>query len=168
VGLLNADDVFENCRVISTVAREFVRGQHEAVYGDVSIQDSRPNGYPDRKWKAGKYVRSKVFRGWHPPHPAVFLLKSVYLRCGYYDNSLRISADYEMMTRLFLRYKVVPRYIPQYLVRMRAGGVSNSGFRNIFRRMSEDLEVLRRYNMGFATLVLKILRKVPQYFELRG
>jgi glycosyltransferase len=89
----------------------------------------------------------------------------VYERLGGFDTSLRIAADYDCMVR-FLRSGINVAYIPETLVRMRVGGESNRSLRNIVRKSAEDYRVLQRHGVGgVRALMLKNLRKVPQFFR---
>ncbi len=98
-----------------------------------------------------------------PPHPTLFVRRSALPEVGPYDSSFQISADYDLMIRLLRSDGGAVRYIPQVLVRMRSGGLSNGSVRKLIRRTREDLQVLRKNGMGgYGALALKSLRKLPQ------
>lgn len=82
-----------------------------------------------------------------------------------FNTSLRSAADYELMLRVLLKYNARVRYIPEVLVKMRAGGMSNASLTNRFRANQEDamawkLNGLKPY---FFTMWLKPLRKIFQF-----
>ncbi|HTS44944.1 MAG TPA: hypothetical protein VMH01_11150, partial [Puia sp.] len=82
-----------------------------------------------------------------------------------FNTMLKSAADYEMMLRILVKYKLSAYYIPQVIVRMRAGGMSNASIRNRIKANQEDrlawkLNGLRPY---FFTLYLKPLRKISQF-----
>ncbi len=44
--------------------------------------------------------------GWMPPHPTLFVKKSVFEKYGLYETSFKIAADYDMILRLFYKHKI--------------------------------------------------------------
>lgn len=55
-------------------------------------------------------------------------------------------------------------YLPQLLVRMRLGGVSNRSVGKILRKSWEDYQALRRNRIGgVGALAWKNLSKLPQF-----
>jgi glycosyltransferase len=100
------------------------------------------------------------------PHPTFFVRRSVYEKYGLFNLSLGSAADYELMLRFLLKHRVTTMYIPEVLVKMRSGGVSNASLKNRIRanrmdRVAWDVNGLRPYPW---TLICKPLRKVHQYF----
>ena len=62
--------------------------------------------------------------------------------------------------------KIRTAYIPEVLVRMRAGGISNRSLATIIRKSREDIDVLRRNQVGgVMTLLHKNLSKVSQFWR---
>jgi hypothetical protein len=69
------------------------------------------------------------------------------------------------MLRVLLKHNIRAQYIPEVLVKMRAGGMSNASLKNRFRANKEDamawkINELKPY---FFTMWLKPLRKVLQF-----
>ncbi|MGQ0586042.1 MAG: glycosyltransferase, partial [Gammaproteobacteria bacterium] len=117
-----------------------------------------------RRWRSGTYDRSRLAKGWMPPHPAFFARRSIYQRLGTFDTSFRIAADYDWLLRV-LASDVQPAYLPEVLVQMRWGGASNRSLVRILRKSREDLRALRRHKIGgVGTLLLKNLSKLEQFF----
>jgi hypothetical protein len=58
-------------------------------------------------------------------------------------------------------------YIPEFLVKMRTGGMSNASVKNRIRANREDREAWRINGLRpyFFTLYLKPLRKVTQFLK---
>jgi glycosyltransferase len=119
-----------------------------------------------RHWRSGDFKRSKFYFGWMPPHPSFFMRKKVYDKVGLFNCSLRSAADYEIMLRVLLKYRFNSVYIPEVLVKMRTGGVSNSSLRHRIRANKEDRLAWRLNNIQpyFFTIPLKPLRKIAQFF----
>jgi glycosyltransferase len=90
----------------------------------------------------------------------------VYERLGGFDTRYQIASDYDTVLRFLAVGKIRATYIPEVLVRMRAGGISNRSLKTIIRKSREDIEVLRRNNVGgVLTLLRKNLRKVSQFWR---
>ena len=99
-----------------------------------------------------------------PPHPTLFLRRSVIERWGGFDTSYRIAADYDSILRYFGRGNIRPVYIPRVLVKMRLGGESNRSLGRIWLKTREDYTALRRNGVGgLGALVWKNVGKVGQF-----
>ena len=57
--------------------------------------------------------------------------KEVYEKYGTFDLDFQVSADFELMLRLLEKHQISSSHIPEVLVKMRTGGESNSGIKNI-------------------------------------
>jgi glycosyltransferase involved in cell wall biosynthesis len=165
IGILNSDDIYIDCSILSVVAKAFADPAVMTVYADLQYVDADNMDLIKRTWITGPFRKSSFYYGWMPPHPTFFVRKEVYERTGLFNTDLRSAADYELMLRILLRYDVPAYYIPRVIVKMRAGGVSNASLRNRLRANREDrlawkLNGLRPY---FFTLYLKPLRKITQF-----
>jgi glycosyltransferase len=138
IGFLHADDLFADDVVLAKVAEVFVDSSVDAVYGDlVYVSKSEPDKVI-RYWKAGEFSPEKLKAGWMPPHPTLYVRRSVYERLGAFDTSFHIAADYDCMLRFLGVGKINCHYIPEVLVRMRLGGKSNRSLANIVQKSVED------------------------------
>ena len=119
-----------------------------------------------RYWKAGEFNYNLLKKGWMPPHPTFFVKSDIYNRCGYFDTSYKISADYEIILRFLAKYKISTTYLPEVTVKMRAGGASNKSLSNIKKKSLEDYKALKtaKFNVPAYTLFCKNIRKLPQFF----
>jgi glycosyltransferase len=166
VGFLHADDVFENNEVLTKVATAFEDPTIDAVYGDLVYVRHDNIGQVIRYWKSGHYDDVALSRGWMPPHPTFYVRRSVYERLGGFDTRYRIAADYDTVLRFLAVGKIRTNYIPEVMVRMRVGGISNRSIKSIFRKSMEDLNVIRRNKVGgIFTLLCKNLSKVSQFLS---
>lgn len=165
IGLMHSDDVFHNPMVISKVASAFADPKVDLVYGDLEYVSPNNLSKVVRHWVAGEYHPTLLKRGWMPPHPTLYLRRSVFDEYGSYDCSLQIAADYDAILRFLGRANLKIVYIPEVLVKMRLGGESNRSLKRIIRKSLEDLIAIRRNGVGgMMTLLLKNLRKLPQFF----
>lgn len=166
VGILNADDFYVHDRVLENVLQVFSEKGVDAVYGDLEYVDPVHTDKVVRRWKAGPFQPSDFLLGWMPPHPAFFVRKSVYEQYGLYRPEFASAGDYEMMLRLLYKHRITAAYLPETLVRMRTGGVSN---RSIRRRLAANREDRKAWQVNglkapFYTTILKPLRKINQFF----
>jgi glycosyltransferase len=105
-----------------------------------------------------------------PPHPTFFVKRKIYEKFGYFNTNFRIAADYELMLRFLEKYKISTHYIPDVLIKMRVGGVSNKSLRNMVLKSCEDYKAWRvnHLNSSFYTIPLKNILKIPQFLPGRG
>jgi len=160
VGILNADDFYSNNTVLQKVMDAFVNNQEiDVVYADLEYVNAQNTNKVVRYWKSRAYKKGLFKKGWHPAHPTLFVKKTVYNTCGVFDEEFKIASDYEFMLRIFEKYKVMSYYIPDILVKMRAGGESNASIKNIYKANKESYGALRKNGFGFLASLITVLRK---------
>ena len=165
IGLMHSDDFFADDEVLASVAAAFADPEVDAVYGDLDYVAKADTARIVRRWRSGDYSAAKLARGWMPPHPTLFLRRSVVERWGGYDTSFRIAADYDSILRYFGQGQIRPAYIPRVLVKMRLGGESNRSLGRIWLKTREDYRALRSNGVGgVGALVWKNLGKLGQFF----
>jgi glycosyltransferase len=167
VGFLNSDDVLKNRNTISTIVKNLTLSNNEAVYGDLQYFSKRHPNRIIRRWKSNIYSSHKFRQGWMPPHPTFYTYKKTYIKYGFFDIKYKISSDYDMMLRLLYEKKIKAKYIPEVLVKMQRGGVSNQNFKSIMLKTKEDFLIMKKYDFSILTLFNKTLRKFSQ-FIFRG
>ena len=166
VGFLHADDLFAHTEVLKKISAEFEDNDVDAVYGDLVYVDKDDPAKVVRYWEAGAFNQSKLMRGWMPPHPTFYVRRSVYERLGLFDTRYRIAADYDSVVRFLFVGGITAAYIPEVLVRMRVGGVSNRSLRTIARKSCEDYDILQSHGVGgLSVLLQKNLTKVGQFWR---
>jgi glycosyltransferase len=166
IGFLHADDLYAHDRVLDHVASAMIETGADSCYGDLIYVDRCDASRVVRHWKSGPFRRGKFKKGWMPPHPTFFVKKTVYRKYGGFNTAFRISADYELMLRFLEKYSISTTYIPEVLVKMRWGGISNGSLPNILLKTSEDFKAWRQNDLGrnFLTIPLKNIGKLPQLF----
>ena len=165
IGMLNADDFYPSDDTLAKVLDVFDDPDVEACYGDLVYVDSQNTDRAVRFWRSGHFDLNKFYWGWMPPHPTFFVRCSVYERYGFFNLELGSAADYEIMLRFLLKHQVKVAYIPEVLVHMRTGGISNMSLRNRLKanqmdRMAWKVNGLSPYPW---TLWAKPLRKLKQW-----
>lgn len=165
LGILNSDDVYCNLDTIKHVVEKFAKEQKDALYGDLKYVQSDNLSKTIRYWKSGPFRSIKFLFGWMPPHPTFFLKRTIYQNLGNYTTSFKSAADYELMLRMLFRYNVSVSYLPEVMVLMRTGGVSNASVKNRIKANLEDKKawIINGLESFFFTHWLKPIRKIPQY-----
>lgn len=169
IGILNSDDFYADSRVLDRVAEVFADPRVDSCYGDLKYVHPMDTSRVTRNWKSGAFSRAAFYWGWMPPHPTFFVRRSVYEKFGRFNLELGSAADYELMLRLLVRHRISTVYLPEVLVKMRAGGVSNLSLSNRLKanrmdRRAWSVNGLRPYPW---TSVLKPLRKIGQFWPPR-
>ena len=159
IGLLHSDDVYPNNSVLKHVYDGSLG--KDAVYGDLQYVQAHDLTKVLRYWKSGFFEKKMIRRGWMPPHPTLFLRKSLYERVGFFDTQFKIAADYDFILRVFQIPDVKVNYLPTVLMLMRQGGAS-SKISNLFAKSIEDLQILKKNNISFYYIV--IIRKITSKF----
>lgn len=162
VGFLNADDRYANPGVLERVATLMSEEGLDVLFGDVVFFRGDDTQSIVRRYRSDRFHPRRLAWGWMPAHPAFFMRREIYQRIGPFRTDYRIAGDFEMMTRIFQGNSRRFRHIPEILVMMRSGGVSNAGWRNSITLNAEVLRACREN--GIKTNMLKILSKYPLKF----
>ena len=163
IGFLHSDDVFYSTDSVAHIARALQEEGVQVVYGDLQYCNGEK---VVRRWKSNDFNPRALKYGWMPPHPTVYVRREVYQEVGEYDEWFRISADYDMMLRIFTAgYR--SRYLPEVLVSMEVGGASNKNTKARLSKTQEDYIVLKKNHVGagYLTVACKQLRKVKQFIR---
>lgn len=163
IGFLHSDDILFAPDSIEHIADVFTQTDADVVYGD--LQYCHGNRVV-RHWQSNPFNPRSLKYGWMPPHPTVYVRKSVYEQVGEYDEWFRISADFDMMLRIFSAgYK--SHYLPEVIVSMETGGASNRNTKARLSKTQEDYIVLKKNHIGagYLTVAFKQLRKVRQFLR---
>lgn len=157
IGIINSDDVLFDRNVFQTVVDNF-DDETDIVYADVLYCDE----------SLDKTIRNYISGEnktdfWCPAHPSMYVRKEVFDKIGLYDLSYRVVADYDFMVRCNaagIRFK----YIKQYFVKMRYGGVSN-GLKGYLIDFIEVYKVLRNNKIKFP-LTKTIIRTIQTIIQI--
>ena len=120
IGILHSNDVFYSNDIIDTVVNNFLNYDIEMLSADLIITDSK-NDKIIRFYKGSENPKSKFKIGVMPPHPTVFIKKSVFDAYGYYSLNYKIASDYEYLLKLILIHKINFKYVKKLFTKMRTG-----------------------------------------------
>lgn len=157
IGILNADDRFEDELVLRDVSAAFTDGV-DAVYGDIRFvrgkSDATTRYYSSRAWRPWMHNF-----GYMPAHPTIYARREVFDRLGTYKLGYEISADFEWMVRVLCRGKIRTRYLNRCMVTMRLGGKSTAGLKAMIKLNAENVRANREN--GYFSLFIMMM---PKYF----
>jgi glycosyltransferase involved in cell wall biosynthesis len=155
IGLLNADDVYVDKNVIDLVARQLEAAERpDACYADLTYVKADDINITVRYWKSGPFYKKNLKNGWIPPHPTFFVRREIYEKYGVFDLAFKLAADYELMTRFISKNGIGLTYIPDVIVKMRLGGMTN---RNITNICSQNMEILKAAKLnGISTSLARL------------
>jgi glycosyltransferase len=167
VGFLHADDMYACEGVLYKIAQAFENPKVCAVYGDLQYVGNHDTSRIIRRWRSRAFNPKDLGLGWMPPHPTLYVRREWYLRIGGFDISYRIAADYLSVLKFFSDLDFKSVYIPDVLVKMRLGGISNKSLKTIFAKSKEDWRALRScdYSIVHAlqALTWKNIGKISQF-----
>ena len=94
-----------------------------------------------------------------PPHPTVFVRKSIYEEIGDYQTDYLISSDFEFLIRALWLNAIKYDRIDSVVVRMQYGGLSTKGIKATYKLNKEIIRACRAN--GLDTSWWRILLKFP-------
>ena len=162
VAFLNSGDTYTSADVVAKMAKEVSMHNVQAAFADVLIVDLDKHDRVVRRYSSKHFAPHRMRFGLMPAHPTLFLRREIYQKVGEFDTQFRIAGDFEFCLRAFALRKIGYRYLPEALVRMPRGGLSNSGWRSkwdITREMQRACE-LDGVRTSFANLCLRFPLKM--------
>ena len=167
IGILNSDDLLIETTMIEEIVKIFEDNQDiDIVYGNLLYIDANNVNKIIRKWKSTNYFEKFFDYGNVPPHPTVYLRRSVYDKVGNFDISFKLASDYDLMLRIFKKEKFKSKFIDKYIVKMRIGGVTNKNWKNI---IIQNIEIYNSWTKNkikppFYFFFFRFFNRISQYF----
>lgn len=154
IGILNSDDTFNSNNVIEEVISFHKQNNIDASVGNI-IQH-KENGKIVRMYSSKYWSPEKLKIGFMPPHPSVFLKRDLFDKYGYYDLGFKIGADYELITRFFLKNKITWKYSDITTTAMLVGGLSSSGTSSYKLITKEIQRALTMNSIVFSPIKIRV------------
>jgi glycosyltransferase involved in cell wall biosynthesis len=156
---LNSGDVYTATSTVSTMIGVLAASGVDAVFGDLAVVDLARSGRMVRRYSSRKFQPSTMSYGFMPAHPTLFIRRGVYDMVGSYDERYRIAGDFEFCLRAFVTHGISYRYVPDLVVSMPIGGLSNRGWRSKWDITLEVRQACR--NNGVATSLPRLCLRFP-------
>jgi len=166
VAVLNSDDFYTDNYVIEHVVNRLEEAKTDSLFSDLTYVDPINTDKQVRYWKGNEFVKGSFKTGWHPAHPTFFVKKSIYEQFGYFNLSIKLAADFELMLRFLEKHQISSCYLALPLIKMRLGGATNKNFKNIY---NQNIECYKSFKInGLSVSVLypffRLLPKFKQFF----
>lgn len=167
VGLVHSDDLLYSTHTVTNIVRQLEATHADILYGDGLFVNPENTDKVVRKWIGGTYRLWKVRHGWLPLHPTCYIRREVMEKRGLYNESYKIAADSDLLFRYLLGGDITVTYLPEYIVRMRMGGMSTDKARRK-QMWKEDIRMYQSHGMNATvTKIEKMLWKVPQFIRAK-
>lgn len=168
IGILNADDFYASPEVITKIAAAFETTGADVLYGNLDYVDQQDTNKVVRKWRSKPYWHGMFQFGWMPAHPTFYAKREMFARYGNYKPEYGSAADYELMMRFIHKHRARTVFLPDVMIKMRVGGMSNSSVKNRLDANKKDMAAMKANGIAipFITALLKPLRKLPQFLGL--
>jgi len=154
IGILNSDDTFYNNTVLEEVAKFHTINNIDASVGNI-VQHNK-EGKIKRLYSAKKWNPEKLKIGFMPPHPGIFFKRDLFNKYGKYHLDFTIGADYELITRFFLKNNITWKYSGITTTAMLVGGLSSSGYKS-YRLISKEIaKALQRNEIKYSSLKVNL------------
>ena len=154
IGILNSDDTFNSNTVIEEIANFHSQNKIEASIGNI-IQH-KENGKIVRLYSSKNWNPEKLKIGFMPPHPSIFFKKELFNKFGKYDLGFKIGADYELITRFFLKKNIAWKYSGITTTAMLVGGLSSSGSSSYQLITKEIQKALSMNGIVFSPVMIRM------------
>lgn len=154
VGILNSDDTFYSTTVIEEIVDFYNKNDIEASIGNI-VQHNE-NFKIIRFYSSQNWNPQKLKIGFMPPHPSMFFKRELFDSFGKYDLGFKIGADYELITRFFLKNKITWKYSGITTTAMLVGGLSSSGVSSYKLITKEIQKALSMNGVVFSPFKIKV------------
>lgn len=165
---LNSDDFYFSNNVLKCVYNNFIsHPKIDACYSDLIYVDRTYTKNTIRYWKPGIFRPGSFSEGWMVPHPTFFANKNVYKNHGIFNLRYKLASDVDLMARLLEVKKISVNYIPEILVCMRIGGMTNMSVTNIIKQNIEIIQSLKGMKIlksSILFLMKKFFSRLKQFF----
>jgi glycosyltransferase len=169
IAILHADDFYADLQVLRDVSDLLQATGADCLFADMVIVSKNDTRKILRHWKTGPFKPGAFAQGWHPPHPAFFVRKSIHERYGLYDTGFAIAADFDLVLRLLEKERISSCYLERPVVCMRHGGFSTGSLKNIILGNLECIRAFRNNSLrvGPAYMLYRSRAKLAEFRKAR-
>jgi glycosyltransferase involved in cell wall biosynthesis len=154
VGILNSDDTFYSNTVLAAIVDFHKNNTIDASIGN--IMQHKEDGKVVRVYSAKYWTPEKLKIGFMPPHPSIFFRRALFEKLGFYELGFTIGADYELISRFFLKGKISWKYSGITTTAMLVGGLSSSGTSSYTLITKEIQKALLMNGLSFSPFKIKM------------
>lgn len=122
IGIINSDDYYE-CTAVEKAVAKYRMGGEQVIYGYLGLLQG------NHRIRIQNFSHKNLNQNMIP-HPTCFVSRKAYQKYGLFRKAFKITADYELMIRLYEK-NVEFIQIPEVLANFRLGGASSSSRKEI-------------------------------------
>jgi len=154
IGILNSDDTLYDNFTIENIVKFLSNGPVDACIGN--IEQHNESGRIIRRYNSKNWKPEKLKFGFMPPHPSIFFRNHLFDKFGFYSLDFKIGADYELITRFFLKNQISWKYSGITTTSMLVGGLSTSGLVS-YRLITEEIfKALGMNGISYNSLLIRL------------
>jgi glycosyltransferase involved in cell wall biosynthesis len=170
VAFLNSDDLYARSDAIRLVAERALETSADCIMGDVQFFDDDPTRPSGRHYSARNFSKWWMKIGIMPPHPGLFVKRSLLNDAGGFDTSYRIAADFDLVARIILKHGASWSVLGKTITLFRSGGLSTQGGLIRTALSAEFARSLRALNVALpgARIWLRYPVKALQYIPFKA
>jgi len=127
VAFLNSDDLYSRSDAIRLVVEKAIGTGADCIMGNVQFFDDDPQQPSGRHYSAQGFSRWWIKLGIMPPHPGLFVRRSLLDEAGGFDISYQLAADFDLIARIVLRHNASWSTLGETITLFRTGGLSTRG-----------------------------------------
>lgn len=158
IGMLHGSDMYASTDALARVADVFAKENHDFIYGDVKYIKASSPQTERRYYSTRGFTPEMMLSGIAPPHPSLYIRKSVLDKEGLYEEDYITGADFDLFARLFFGPKrYCYGYLPGALTAMELGGLSTTFYNTLVVNTREKIRALRKN--GLPVNLFKILSR---------
>jgi glycosyltransferase involved in cell wall biosynthesis len=170
---LNSGDVFFCNNSLQNVSKDLY--SVDFIYSNINVKDN----FKEYINKPPKILSFRYLYDNVPPHQATFIRREVFKKFGYYDESLKIVADWKFFLLAVCKYNATYLYLDKTFTTFYIGGISTNP-KNRNQMEAERNQVLEkefsillediRYRFYLERIIRNLKKsktiKVLQYFKV--
>ena len=164
IAILHSDDLFCDENVVADMVEALIEKNAEFAFSNMVIVDQKENNVI-RYYQSNFFSEWLLRIGWMPPHPTCLLERELHDEFGLYNTKYKIAGDYDFFLRIFFGRKIRWAHVNRVTVKMRHGGISNSGMYGKLLIYSEIKKSLDS-NGVWSLTVFQVLRYLIRIMEL--
>lgn len=167
IGFLNGDDAFLSRNVVARISEVLADDDVDACYANLVYTAQDDPNRVIRWWRSQPYRPGLFLRGWMPAHPTFYVKRRIFEKFGGFDLQFKRQADFELALRFMHVHGIRAVFVPEFWVRMRVGGFSNKGYKNILLGNMESYRICRKNGVKVWPWfpIVKMVSRLPQFFE---
>lgn len=167
---LNADDYLARPDALALALEKLLETGADCLFADTQFIDGAGTTAGQRLYSARRFAPWWLRVGAQPPHPSMFMRRTLIHDLGGFDTGYRMAGDFDLVARAVLGRGASFATLPVVLTHFRPGGVSTAGMRSklmLNRELARSLHALGQ-PLSRGVVWLRMPLKLLQFRRPRG